>query len=195
MEQDKENKKKCQWCNKLFWSVRIGTRYCSKRCRKARWRYFNKMSHLKKYPTHADLNGEEWKNVINIPGAIDWGKYYQVSNMGRVRQNINNSFRRGRAYPGHIMKPSACRKGYLSVLLSNKENRKKMRIHRLVALAFIPNPFDKPEINHKDVNVANNHVNNLEWVTPEENREHYKIYTLTQSKHLYATLPEPQKRP
>lgn len=67
-------------------------------------------------------------------------------------------------------------KRYLNPYYSNygrlKLNNKSFYIHRLVAVAHIPNPDNKPEVNHKDGNVRNNHIDNLEWVTPLENKRH-----------------------
>jgi len=59
-------------------------------------------------------------------------------------------------------------KGYWNVWVDGKNKK----VHRLVALFHIPNPYNKPEINHKDGNKDNNNVNNLEWVTTQENRDH-----------------------
>ena len=63
-------------------------------------------------------------------------------------------------------------KGYLYVDLYKNGERKRFYIHRLVAKTFIPNPENKPFINHKDGNPRNNNVDNLEWCTPIENVEH-----------------------
>ena len=63
-------------------------------------------------------------------------------------------------------------KGYLSVDLWKDGKRHRKYVHRLVAEAFLPNPENKPYINHKDGNPHNNFVNNLEWCTPLENVEH-----------------------
>lgn len=52
------------------------------------------------------------------------------------------------------------------------ERQKRLKVHRLVARAFIPNPDNKPEVNHLDCNRLNNHVSNLEWATPAENMAH-----------------------
>ena len=102
---------------------------------------------------------EEWRAV---PGFPD----YEVSNMGNVRSFI-------RGAEGHILSPSCNRQryGYLHVNLSRSGKQYTRRIHRLVAEAFIPNPYKKPEVNHIDCNPANNNVENLEWVTPKENSE------------------------
>lgn len=60
------------------------------------------------------------------------------------------------------------KRGYLYVRTSNKN----LQVHRLVASAFLPNPDNKPEVNHKDGKKTNNHVSNLEWVTTSENAQH-----------------------
>lgn len=62
--------------------------------------------------------------------------------------------------------------GYLTVRLTDTTKVKTHRVHRLVAQAFIPNPDNKPFVNHKDSNRQNNHVDNLEWVTAKENTDH-----------------------
>lgn len=62
--------------------------------------------------------------------------------------------------------------GYLSLDLYQYGKRQKVRVHRLVAEAFVPNPDNKPEVNHKDGNKHNNCASNLEWVTSKENCRH-----------------------
>lgn len=82
---------------------------------------------------------------------------YQISNFGRVRRN------------GKILKPAKDTNGYLQVGLCKNGIRKNARIHRLVALTFLPNPNNYPEINHKNEDKTNNVVENLEWCTREYN--------------------------
>ena len=111
--------------------------------------------------------GEIWKDIEGFEGL------YQISNLGRVY-----SFGRDKSMPNggvhHIksgfMAPTTTSDGYLIVRLSdNKGNRPTKRINRLVAEAFIPNPDNKPEVNHKDEVKVNNYVDNLAWVTRKEN--------------------------
>lgn len=86
-----------------------------------------------------------WKPVPGYEGI------YEVSNTGDVRGKNG------------IRKPQLSWDGYLFVKLCNNGKEKKFKIHRLVAMAFIPNPGNLKEINHKDENKLNNNVENLEW--------------------------------
>ena len=114
---------------------------------------------------------EIWKDIVI--GEMDYTGYYQVSNLGRVR-SLNRVLCDGRHYKGKIMKQKVCR-GYWQVGLRMANTNKYFYVHRLVATMFIPNPYNKPEIGHKDEknfktgNECNNNVENLEWVTPKEN--------------------------
>lgn len=85
---------------------------------------------------------------------------YEVSNFGRVR----SLFRYKR-----ILKPMISNSGYQRVDLFKNKKRKQFSVHRLVAIAFIDNPFDKPFVNHKDENKLNNCIDNLEWLDHIEN--------------------------
>lgn len=103
---------------------------------------------------------ETWKYV---PG---YDKKYQVSNTGKVislqRQKHNSG-------EGYLMKPSIER-GYERIVLTDRSGKQKhVSIHRLVALAFVPNPNNYAIINHKDENKLNNNADNLEWCTIQYN--------------------------
>ena len=86
---------------------------------------------------------------------------YSISTLGRVNSNYANKER--------ILKPFKDVRGYLKVDLRYGDKRKTMAVHRLVALAFIPNPNNLPEVNHKDENKENNYVNNLEFCDTKYN--------------------------
>lgn len=83
---------------------------------------------------------------------------YEITRDGKV---INK-------HTGHTLAPQPNGKGYLRVSIG----KKLMFVHRLVAEKYIPNPENKPQVNHKDGNKLNNCVDNLEWVTNQENRNH-----------------------
>ena len=101
---------------------------------------------------------EIWKDVVGYEGL------YQVSNLGRVK-----SFK---YLKEKILKPSHKDNGYLFITLCKNGVMKRYYIHRLVASAFIPNPQNKPTVNHIDCDRTNNCVENLEWNTYAENNDY-----------------------
>lgn len=84
---------------------------------------------------------------------------YEVSNYGRVRRIETN----------RVLKTFYDKDKYVMVSLCKKSKCKRFRLHRLVALAFIPNPNKLPQVNHIDENKDNNNVNNLEWCNNKYN--------------------------
>lgn len=107
-----------------------------------------------------------WKD---IPG---YECYYQVSNTGKVRSVDRTEY--GKKFKGKILTPRVTNGGYLGVTLCKCNHHKHISIHRLVAIAFIPNPNNLPQVNHKDENVKNNNVENLEWCTAKYNSNYGK---------------------
>ena len=107
---------------------------------------------------------EIWKDINGYEG------YYQVSNQGNVRSL--DRFDGVHDRQGTIIKPSLKQNGYLQVGLRKHSVRKWFGVHRLVAIHFIENPDNKPQVNHVDGNKLNNTVENLEWVTEKENQNH-----------------------
>jgi len=105
---------------------------------------------------------ERWRAVVNYE---DW---YDISDFGRVRRVKKWKG----AVVGRILKNQADRYGYMSVDLNIDGDRLFSRIHRLVAAAFIGVCPDGKEVNHKDGDKANNHPENLEYVTSSENQRH-----------------------
>ena len=87
---------------------------------------------------------------------------YSVSDMGRVRNDETMT----------MLQPFPNPHGYMRLFLYRDRTSKGHVVHRLVAEHFIPNPENKPEVNHKDLNKAHNHVGNLEWATSFENMHH-----------------------
>ena len=106
------------------------------------------------------MKKEYWKPVVGYENL------YEVSNLGRIRsfdrwvKSKNGSIRICR---GRILKPYTNKDGYLCVVLSKNNKQKTFRVNRLVAQAFLDNPNNLPQVNHKDENKQNNNVENLEF--------------------------------
>lgn len=108
--------------------------------------------------TNNNIN-EVWKPV-NVEG---FSEIYEVSNFGNIR-NIKTQ---------KILKTLTAGCGYQDVILCDKGKRKQIKVHRVVALTFIENPENKPEVNHINGNKEDNRVENLEFCTHQENIYHY----------------------
>ena len=124
---------------------------------------------------------EKWKDIQGFEGR------YQISTHGNVK-SLNF---KGTGIPG-ILKPIIASNGYYTVIFYNHSHAKRLYVHRLVAQAFLKNPDDWKEVNHKDGEKSNNGVRNLEWCTSQYNHLH-AIKTGLYDNMLKAV--EKQKKP
>lgn len=115
-----------------------------------------------------DLMRERWKKINEAP-------MYEVSENGVVRNTHTGNLVKQRPNYGYM---------YVSLMINGKAHQR--RVHRLVALAFIPNPENKSDVNHIDGNKANNCVSNLEWCTASENLHHAYETGLREKQALKA---------
>jgi len=109
---------------------------------------------------------EEWKqfHVSYVKKSKALKRYWWISSYGRVKVTFN--YKRKEYFP-HL---GLTGRGYEAISINDAIEK---YVHRLVARFFIPNPFNHPVVNHKDLDKTNNHVDNLEWVTHQENARHY----------------------
>ena len=113
---------------------------------------------------------EKWKEIVLFNGLK-----IKVSNTGKIKTLDHKTLRKnGRIdnRKGKILKPKIDKYGYEAIVLTKDGIRKYYTVHKLVATAFIPNPQNKPTVNHKDGNKRNNCVSNLEWATFKEQKVH-----------------------
>ena len=108
---------------------------------------------------------------------LDIDNKYAISNLGNLKNVRTN-----------ILLTPQIHNGYFSVTICINGRKQTLRIHRLVAMYFIPNPQSKPYVNHIDGNKLNNKADNLEWVTAQENNLHArKLGLIKQNKPLLVT--------
>lgn len=114
------------------------------------------------------MEQEIWKDIPGYEGL------YQASNFGRIKRlkgvvAIKNSHLKQRTVPERICTLFPQPNDYLAVCISKEGIKIRALVHRLVAMAFIPNPDNLPQVNHKDEDKTNNHIDNLEWASAKQN--------------------------
>lgn len=120
-----------------------------------------------------------------IPG---YEHLYQVSDTGLVK---SMGGRRGGYKNERELRPKVMTDGYIYYRLHHTDKKQRyMPAHRAVALAFIPNPENKTQVNHKDFNKQNNHISNLEWVTPKENIAHSMAHGVHKPPRMNVKVSE-----
>lgn len=125
---------------------------------------------------------EVWKLIEGTDGR------YEVSNTGKVRSlNYKNSGKMKE------LKPAPDPKGYMKTMLLLNGRYKTVKVHRLVAIAFVQNPENKPQVNHKDGNKKNNAADNLEWLSNIDNAHHAIEHGLFENSYK-ATAAANEKR-
>lgn len=115
------------------------------------------------------MEEEIWKDLIEFP------EDYQVSSLGRVRSKTRSKLRsdgRFQTFNSRLLTFELHKTYCYRVRLCVDNCKYSRSVHRLVAEAFLDNPENKPEVNHKDGNRLNNNITNLEWVTKDENMKH-----------------------
>ena len=116
---------------------------------------------------------ELWKDIKGFEGL------YQISSFGNVR-----SIPRPKSKGGMMKLLLIPRNNYFLIKLHKNGVETRHFIHKLVASAFIPNPLNKPQVNHKNGNKLDNRVTNLEWVTCKENIEHAYRHRLHKTRQV-----------
>jgi hypothetical protein len=106
---------------------------------------------------------EIWRDIVGYEGL------YMVSSLGRVKSLGNGCSNNSKE---RFLKIGHNSRGYCIVKLYKNGTKRTIVVHRLVAAAFIPNPYNLPQVNHKDENKDNNDVSNLEWCTNEYNHNY-----------------------
>lgn len=110
---------------------------------------------------------EKWRDIVGLEN-------YMVSSMGRIYSKKNNAF----------MKTTPDTKGYLRVTFYENGRNNTRKVHRLVAEAFLENPDNLPQVNHKNEDKKDNRVDNLEWCTNSYNRHYGTATERTQKSNL-----------
>lgn len=132
---------------------------------------------------------ETWCDIKGYEG------FYQVSNIGKVRsltRTIMRSNGHSMVLKGRVMKSFIGVRGYFVVTLQKEGSAKTKYVHILIASLFIPNPDNKPEVNHKNGIRTDNRIINLEWTTRRENGTH--AFLINRKTSIYPGVARDRKK-
>jgi len=135
---------------------------------------------------------EIWNDIKGYEGFYEISSYGRVKSLVRMRKCKNQYGPYTVEDPEKILRPGKNNHGYMSVVLYKDHKRKTKSVHRLVAKAFIDNPNNKIQVNHKNGLKHDNRIENLEWCTNSENQIHSYRTGLTKSVYGNAKLNERQ---
>ena len=125
-------------------------------------------------------NRIEWRPIKGYEGLYEVSNTGEIKSLPKVRKNGSGYY----IQKEKLLRQSNTTTGYKKVELVKDGKRKSLKVHRLVAQAFIPNPQNKPQVNHLDGNKINNNVSNLEWATISENVQHGYDTGLNSNKYI-----------
>lgn len=135
-------------------------------------------------PDTGGLIPEEWRAIAGYEGM------YEISNYGRVKslaRSIVRSNGNPQSFKEKLLRPGLATMGYFTVSLCNLGVHRSFYVHILVATAFIPNPKNLDQVNHKDTIKINNFFLNFEWVSNRENSSHAWLKKSKSSKYIGVT--------
>lgn len=169
--------KKCLFCGSLVLEKKQ-RKFCTVKCCQKYHSNKGNAQKVKAYVQIPTIEGEIWKPVIGYEG------YYEVSNLGNVKSVkrfvLNIGYEKPHQIRERILRNSS--DTYPAVMLSKHQTKFRKLVHRLVAEAFIPNPNNKPQVNHINGIKTDNRSENLEWCTSQENIIHSFITGLSPKK-------------
>lgn len=120
----------------------------------------------------SNIKDDNWKDIPGYKGYYQASKDGQIRSLDRCIEYVRDGKLQSAFHRGKLLKQYEDERGYMHCSISIDGKFILASVHRLVALTFIPNPNNKPEVNHRDGIKCNNSVNNLEWATRIENMKH-----------------------